>query len=147
MSETKRLADIDADMASGFHGHIGHRLVQWEPALAVLELEIGRHHLNRGGVIHGGVLATLIDAVCGFAGCYSEDPAERRGAITLSLTVSFTGQVSEGTVRAVGRRKAGGRRIYFATGEVFGPDGELIAMGEGSFRVRSGPLPAPGGDD
>lgn len=129
----------------GFHGLIGHRLVHWEENLAELELDVDARHLNRSGVLHGGVLSTLIDAVCGFAGCYSPDPAEQRGCITLSLTVSFTGQVTGGTIRAVGRRRAGGRRIYAATGEVFSADGELIAMGEGTFRLRSTPL--AGGDE
>ncbi|MDN3517807.1 PaaI family thioesterase [Aquisalimonas lutea] len=126
----------------GFHELVGHRLARWEENLAELVLDVDARHLNRSGVLHGGVLSTLIDAVCGFAGCYSPDPADRRGCITLSLTVSFTGQVSGGTIRAVGRRRAGGRRIFAATGEVFSADGELIAMGEGTFRLRSTPLAA-----
>ena len=133
------------ETAAGFHGLVGHRLTRWEQDFAELQLDVQPKHLNRGGVLHGGVLSTLIDAVCGFAGCYTDDPNEKRGCITLSLTVSFTGQVNGGTIRAVGRRRAGGRRIYTATGEVHDERGELIALGEGTFRLRS--RPAESGDD
>ncbi|SEO81103.1 PaaI family thioesterase [Aquisalimonas asiatica] len=136
--------DYSGETAEGFHGLVGHELVQWEKDLAVIELEVQPKHLNRSGVLHGGVLSTMLDAVCGFAGCYVEDPAEQRGAITLSLTVSFTGQVSSGRIRAVGRRRAGGRRIYAATGEVFSESGDLIALSEGTFRLRSGGTPSDG---
>lgn len=139
MGDRSQPPEFGHETAEGFHGLLGHRLTQWEEDLAVLELAVEPKHLNRSGVLHGGVLSTLLDAVCGFAGCYSDDPAQARGCITLSLTVSFTGQVSSGTIRAVGRRRAGGRRIYTATGEVFAEDGELIALGEGTFRLRSEP--------
>ncbi|WP_290648455.1 PaaI family thioesterase [Aquisalimonas sp.] len=145
-NEPHNAGEFADETSAGFHGLIGHRLTQWEEDLAVLELEVAPKHLNRSGVLHGGVLSTLLDAVCGFAGCYVSDPAEQRGSITLSLTVSFTGQVSEGTIRAVGRRRAGGRRIYAATGEVFGPDGQLIALGEGTFRLRSQTMAAAGSE-
>lgn len=142
--ENTQQTDYSGETADGFHGLLGHELVQWEKDLAVIELDVGPKHLNRSGVLHGGVLSTLLDAVGGFAGCYADDPAEQRGAITLSLTVSFTGQVSSGRIRAVGRRRAGGRRIYAATGEVFNESGELIALGEGTFRLRSGATPPEG---
>ncbi|MCC5809512.1 MAG: PaaI family thioesterase [Ectothiorhodospiraceae bacterium] len=133
---TQRLPEEGLTFESGFHEVMGHRVVHWERGHAELELEVLPKHLNRSGVIHGGVLSTLIDAVCGFAGV---DPDDRRGVITLSLSVNFLGQVSDGRLRVVGKRRGGGNRIYFATGEVFDHAGELIAMGEGSFRLRSKP--------
>ncbi len=129
---------------SGFHEVMGHRVVRWQRGHATLEMEVLPKHLNRSGVIHGGVLSTLIDAVCGFAGV---DPDDRRGVITLSLSVNFLGQVDSGKLRVEGRRRGGGHRIYFATGEVYDQDDNLIAMGEGSFRLRSRPtLDRPGND-
>jgi hypothetical protein len=40
--------------------------------------------------------------------------------------------------RAVGRRRGGGRKIFMVTCEVFDDQEKLIAMGEGTFRYRSG---------
>ena len=146
-NENENIQDINGEMDNGFHGLIGHRLVKWEKDYAELELDVQPKHLNRGGVLHGGVLSTLIDAVGGFAGCYTDDPAERRGCITLSLTVSFTGQVSSGRLRVQGRRRAGGRRIYAATAEVYNDADELVALGEGTFRLRSTLMSEGGGGE
>jgi uncharacterized protein (TIGR00369 family) len=97
---------------------------------------------------HGGVLATLIDAAAGFAGCYCSVPGNVRRALSLSVTTNFTGQAQAGVIRVVARKRAGGRTIYFASVEVFNDQDELIALGEATYRYRKGSenlegVPAP----
>ena len=123
---------------SGFQALIGYRIIEWSEGLAVVELAVGPQHLNRSGVLHGGVLTTLIDTVCGYAGCYCAVPGRVRRAVTLSLTTNFTGQVGDGVLKAVGRKQTGGRRIFYCSGEVFDADDALVAVGQGTFRYRSG---------
>ena len=126
------------EQPSAFQRTIRYRLAEWKPDEAVLVLDLLPRHLNRGGVVHGGVLATLIDTVGGFAGTFCTVPGNKRGTVTLSLTTSFLGQASGGTLRAVGRRRGGGRKIFMASCEIFDAEGNLIAMGEGTYRYRSG---------
>ncbi|WP_232314856.1 PaaI family thioesterase [Oceanibaculum pacificum] len=135
---------IGLEPTSGFQQTMGYRLVEWREGYAALEMDVEPKHLNRAGVIHGGVAASLLDTVCGFSGCYCPDPARVRKAVTLSLTTQYLGQASAGTLRAVARVRGGGRKIFFCAGEVFGPDGTLIAAGEGTFRYRSGSEDAAG---
>lgn len=123
---------------SGFQELIGYRIVEWSEGLAIVELVVGPQHLNRSGVLHGGVLTTLIDTVCGYAGCYCAVPGRVRRAVTLSLTTNFTGQVGGGLLTAIGRKQTGGQRIFYCSGEVFDADGALVAVGQGTFRYRSG---------
>ena len=106
--------------------------------MLVLELELQPRHLNLGGVIHGGVLTSLLDIVLAQAGTYCPYPGRMRKAITLSLTTTFTGQCSGGTIRVTGRKRAGGTRIFNSTGEVHDDKGSLLAIAEGTFRIRSG---------
>ncbi|MBD3639637.1 MAG: PaaI family thioesterase [Marinobacter sp.] len=122
----------------GFHNLLGYRQVSWEENEAVIELELEPRHLNLGGVIHGGVLTSLLDIVLAQAGTYCPYPGRMRKAITLSLTTTFTGQCSEGVIRVTGRKRAGGTRIFNSTGEVHDDKGNLLAIGEGTFRIRSG---------
>jgi uncharacterized protein (TIGR00369 family) len=120
---------------SGYARLIGYRLTRWEPDFAEIALELGRQHENRGGIAHGGVLATLIDTACGFAGCWAPE-GESRAAVTLSLTTQFLAPAKSGRLIATGRRVGGGRGIFFATAEVRDADGALLARGEGVFRYR-----------
>ena len=114
---------------------MGYRLTRWHPDEAELELVLEPRHLNRSNVPHGGVIATLIDTACGFAGCYSAEPGKRRRAVTLSLNTSFIGQASAETIlTAKARRTGGGQTVFFARCDLLDGDGHLIATGEGSFK-------------
>ena len=122
----------------GFHNLLGYRQVAWEDGRAVIELEIQPQHLNLAGVIHGGVLTSLLDVALAEAGTYCPYPGRMRKAITLSLTTTFTGQCSGGVIQVTGIKRTGGRRIFNSTGEVRDQDGNLLAIAEGTFRLRSG---------
>src|SRR5271169_3039932 len=98
----------------GFSQLLDYRLLVWRPDHAEVVLEIGPRHLNRSGVLHGGVVATLIDTACGYAGVHAIEPGKIRRAVTLSMTVSFLGQAGLGAVlTARARRTGGGRNIFF----------------------------------
>ena len=125
------------DDARGFYDVLGCRQVHWEEGKAVLELELRQHHLNLAGVIHGGVLSSLLDIACAQAGLYCPHPEQARRAVTLSLTTTFTGQASSGVIQIIGTLRSQGRRIFNSSGEVLDSDGRLLAMGEGTFRIRS----------
>ena len=122
----------------GFHNLLGYRQVSWEKDKAVIALDLEPRHLNLGGVIHGGVLTSLLDIVLAEAGTYCPYPGRMRKAITLTLTTTFTGQCSSGTITATGIKRAGGTRIFNSTGEIHDDKGNLLAIAEGTFRIRSG---------
>ena len=114
MNASIRPDDETLEALVGFNAELGFRLVEWEEGRAVMALDIQAKHRNRSGVLHGGVMATLIDAVCGYAGVWRPAGEPMAKALTLTLTTNFMGQCREGTVRAVAIRKGGGKRIFFA---------------------------------
>lgn len=79
------------EVIRGFNAILGFRMVEWRDGFARLEVDLAEHHLNRSGVVHGGVLATLLDAACGYTGAYPSAPGKVRRAVTLSMTTSLTG--------------------------------------------------------
>jgi uncharacterized protein (TIGR00369 family) len=125
------------DEHGNFADLIGYRLSAWRQDEAEISLEVDARHMNRGGRLHGGVLATVIDAACGFAGSYEAPPGQGRRAMTLALSTQFIGPVPLGTrLIASARRSGGGRRIFFSTCEVRDADGRLVATGSATYRYR-----------
>jgi len=120
--------------ASGFRDLLGMELVELNAERAIMELTLEPKHLNSQGTLHGGALAALVDNTGGLAGCYCPQSHGLRKAVTLSLTTSFIAAASSGTVRAIARKRSGGRNIFIASVEVFDELGKLIAIGEATYR-------------
>ena len=76
-------------------------------------------------------------SACGFAGCFTDDGTERRAA-TLTLTTHYVAPPEHGPLKAVATVRGGGRRTFFASADVTDATGALVAIGEASFRYRSG---------
>ena len=125
-------------ITSPFTDWLGIRLEHWEDGYVRVRLDTGRDHQNRSGVVHGGILTTLLDHVGSFSGLYCPTPNRARFCVTLSLTSNFVGQTKSGSLVAVGRRTAGGRNIYFAQSEVSDASGTLLATGTSVHRYRKG---------
>ena len=123
---------------SGLQTHLGYRLIAWERDFARVEMPMAPHLMNRQGLPHGGLHATLLDTAMGFAGCYTGDPEQRQMALTLSLTVNFLGQAQGARLIAEARRTGGGKSTFFADATVRDDTGALIATGTGVFRYRRG---------
>lgn len=134
----KNTDSTEQTYSDGFHTVLGYTQGFWDGEKAVIELKLQPMHLNFGGVIHGGVLASLLDIAMAMAGTYCPHPGRMRKAITLSLTTTFTGQCSAGTIFVTGYKRAGGSRIFNSTGEVHDDKGNLLAIAEGTFRLRTG---------
>jgi len=121
---------------SALQTHLGYRLTEWRTDFARVELPLTPVLMNRQGLPHGGMHATLLDTAMGFAGCYTGDPERAQMALTLSLTVNYLGQARGALLIAEARRTGGGKSTYFAEGEVRDETGALIATGSGVFRYR-----------
>jgi uncharacterized protein (TIGR00369 family) len=131
MPESERLI---ADGLVGFRRLIGLHAKELRDGFALMELNIGPEHLNSGGSLHGGILATMIDHTGGIAGCFCAESGTSKKAVTLSLTTSFLAATDRGKVTAIGRKRPGGRRIFVSTTEVTDETGRLLAVGEATYR-------------
>jgi len=120
---------------SGYAALIGYQLVERGKDEATIALALGPQHMNRLGVPHGGLLATLLDTAAGFAVAFDEGPQAIKQAVTLSLNIHYLGQAAIGdTLRAHARRTGGGKTIAFASAEITGTNGKAIARGDAVFR-------------
>lgn len=136
MTERPESEQEDRDAERGAFSELtGYRLTGWQDGVARVEVTVDERHINRSGVLHGGMLTTILDAACGYAGTYSADPQNPRRAFTLSLTCQFVraAKLDERLI-AEGRLSGGGKSVYFARGEVRTAEGALIGQGDGVFK-------------
>jgi uncharacterized protein (TIGR00369 family) len=127
--------EIDQQSLSGYSRLMEYRLHRADRGYAEVVLTIGPQHLNRLGVLHGGVLGTLIDSATGYAVAFADSPTKMKPAVTLSFNVQFLGQTQAGDrLIATGKHIGGGKTIAYAAAEVHAADGRLIARGDAVYR-------------
>jgi uncharacterized protein (TIGR00369 family) len=93
---------------------------------------------NPNGVLHGGVIYTLIDYSMGGAIQPSLPPGEH--CATIEVKVSYLASVREGTLTVETEVVKQGRNIAFTESKVTDDHGRLVATASGSmFIFRAGP--------
>jgi acyl-CoA thioesterase len=89
-----------------------------------------------GAPVHGGVLATLVDAAVGGAlGTYGVAAGGGVDQATLDLNVSFVGAARGDALLAEGRIIRRGRTIAFGETRVTDSAGTLVAVGRATYML------------
>ena len=91
-------------------------------------------HVNRNGSVHGGVIATLLDAVMGRAARNSLDEGQSTATISMTVTYLRPGKVGEEITASAEIRKSGSS-VVMVEGDVTAEDGEPIAHGVATYTV------------
>ncbi|MCE8009775.1 PaaI family thioesterase [Aestuariivita sp.] len=99
-------------------------------------LDVRDQHTNRNGMLHGGIIAMLLDAACGFtASMRLGDGNALTPLVTVQLNVSFVSEAAVGRrVTATGHPSGGGRKIAHIYGELKDEEGRMLATATGVFR-------------
>ena len=122
----------------GFHDLLGLVVEEWHDGYARMACETGPRHLNRSGIVHGGVALALIDQAGAMAGLWCSVAGNLRKAVTVDLDCRFTGQVHAGRIYAEGRVATRGNSLFFTRTEIFDAQGRMVAFGAGTHRWRKG---------
>ena len=98
-------------------------------------LRLGPQHLNRHGVMHGGIAASLLDNALGATASLSVDPTGRAPFLTVTMTTQFLAPAREGaSLKAVGQLVGGGRSTLFVEGVLRDGEGRTVATATGVFK-------------
>jgi uncharacterized protein (TIGR00369 family) len=116
-----------------FCEHCSIRAIDSGPGWTLSEVTLAPHLCNSGGTGHGGLTMTLLDTSMGSAARLS-DPSST-GVITVDLHTTFIGPARERLrCRAQVVHTAG--RTVFCEASIVRADGQLVARGMGTFRLR-----------
>lgn len=112
---------------SPFPDHMSMRLSEIALDRAVFELKTNRCHLQPFGMVHGGVLATLIDTAT-FWAAFLRIP-EEAGLVNIDLKLNYLKGVETGLLVAEGRTIHSGNSISYAEATVYNESRQRIAHG------------------
>jgi len=117
-------------MISAFSENIGLEPVRLGDGEAEVSLKMAEHLRNRGNVMHGGAIFSLMDVAMGLA-CSSAHGFDRQ-SVTLECKINYIRAVADGEVRCVAKVLHAGRRSLVVEADVFQGD-KLVAKGQGTF--------------
>ncbi|HLJ88366.1 MAG TPA: PaaI family thioesterase [Candidatus Angelobacter sp.] len=111
---------------------LGLELKEVAPGKAVFEAHV-RENLMQNGILHGGVLASIVDSACAVAAVTRLYPTAY--ATTINLRVSYLRPVVSGVFRAEGTCIKAGKSVLFSEAEVVNHTGEVVCRASSELLV------------
>ena len=118
-----------------FYKTLGLELKEIGSGKSLFEVVL-RRELTQYGMVHGGVLASLVDSSCA---CAAYSLVYPNGYITtIDLQVEYLKPVSKGRLTAKAKCIRGGKNIFFCKAKIWNEEGELISTGSSQLlRIES----------
>jgi len=127
---------IEIVNTSPYPRHLRMQLVSISFDQAEVKLKTEQCHLQPFGIVHGGVLATLIDTAT-FWSVFLRLP-EDAGLVNIDLKLNYLKSISTGIMTAQGRCIRAGRTINYAEASIKDKEGNLVAHGTSTLMVLPG---------
>ena len=109
------------------YGPFGFVLKEIGEGTATWEYAVNKAHFNPNGVLHGGVLMSLLDSAMGHAVSLLVVPQGRINAAA-QFNINFLEPIRAGTISARGAVVKLGRRTAVAEGRAFNEHGLVVAL-------------------
>ncbi|MCI0856483.1 MAG: PaaI family thioesterase [Chloroflexi bacterium] len=115
---------------------LGMETVAREPGRSRMRMEVDPVWHNPNGVLHGGVIYTMVDYSMGSA--VQPDLPEGEYCATIEAKINYLSAVREGTLTVDTEVVKQGRNIAFTESKVTDEQGKLVATGSGTiFIIRA----------
>jgi len=112
------------------------RIVEIRRSYARVEINMEHKHMNPFGIIHGGVISSVLDTA-GFWAAYC-DLDEDVGFTSMDLNVTFLSMVLEGLVIVEGKAIKVGRSSCLVEAKASDPHGKLLAHATSKIMLLQG---------
>ncbi len=138
-NNTKPSLPVDSWPLGPFLESLHAEPVSSEKGRATWRLTVAEKHLRTHGILHGGVVATLLDTAMGRA--VSTLCRDDQSAVTAQLNVNFIRPSWTGeTLTIIGEVQHSGRQTAVTRGEIRTAAGVLVATGTGTFLFVARPI-------
>ncbi len=103
---------------------------------ATIGLDLAKRHLQPFGIVHGGVIATVIDTTT-FWAAFLRLPQDA-GLVNVDLKLNYLAPVVDGRLVAKGVCMRPGKSICYSEAKVYDKEEHLIAHGTSTLMVLPG---------
>jgi len=117
-----------------FYRHIGVTVVEAAEGASLVRLDPMAETENIRGDVHGGALATMLDAA--LVNAARSTLPEGSGAATVTLSINYLAP-AQGALTARGRVVRAGRSLISAEASITDAAGAVVAQAIGTLRVIS----------
>lgn len=109
-----------------FAEHVGIEIIEVSEGAARARMEIGEHHLNAVGIVHGAAIFTLADLVFAMA-----SNSHGSVAVAINANISFMKAASQGVLFAEATEVSRNSKLATYTIRVTDENDDLIALFQG----------------
>ncbi len=132
------MTDDPRGLVSNFDALIGTEWLDDDPAHARVRVPVRDELRQPVGLVHGGVMSSLIESVCSRATALAV-LGDGMAAMGQSISVSFMRPVTEGHVEVRAEARHRGRTTWVWDAEVVDAEEKLCALAQMTIAIR--PLP------
>ncbi|MCM3782878.1 PaaI family thioesterase [Neobacillus mesonae] len=128
----KIVEDMIKDADERFWGLLGCKLLSASEEEIKISITAGKQHSNSMGIIHGGVLSSLMDQAMGMAAVAAK---QSDNCVTTNLNIHYLAPMQEGELIVTAKVIHEAGRSLTASAEVRNAEGLLGCMATASFRL------------
>ncbi len=129
------MADDAHELRSHFDALLGTEWLDDDPDHARVRLEVRDELRQPVGLLHGGVLSTLVESVCSRATALAV-LGDGMATMGQSISVSFIRPLTEGHAEVTARARHRGRTTWVWDAEVRDAEDRLCALAQMTIAVR-----------
>jgi 1,4-dihydroxy-2-naphthoyl-CoA hydrolase len=129
------MAEDPRRLLSHFDALVGTQWLDDDPAHARVRVEMRDELRQPVGLLHGGVISTLVESVCSRATALAV-MNEGKMAMGQSINVSFIRPVTEGHAEVQAKARHRGRTTWIWEAEIKDANGKLCALAQMTIAVR-----------
>jgi 1,4-dihydroxy-2-naphthoyl-CoA hydrolase len=132
------MADDPRGLLSHFDALVGTEWIDDDPEHATVRVALRDELRQPVGLMHGGVMSTLVESVCSRATALAV-LGDGMAAMGQSISVNFMRPITEGHAEVKARARHRGRTTWVWDAEVVDAEDRLCALAQMTIAVR--PLP------
>jgi acyl-CoA thioesterase len=110
---------------------LGIEIESVAPGTATLTVAVREELMRNDRIVHGGVMASLIDSAFAFAIIPMLSDGER--TVTVDMTIHYLRPLSSGVAKATARIVRAGRRVITVSAELFDQNEKLAATAVSTY--------------